>query len=202
MRDEGAPVPLSLLEAVLLPLVEQVRLRRSQVHDLRAAVPIFLHLRTFATIIGIGNPRTPTNDAPPLVTPVVALVADPHQSTGPYVRVADDTFPVALFAEASNSNSRLLAAHYQIGMVFRHGGVLLHCGLATHYSAGAGAYDARARVCCGGRGGRRCALLWSSAAVRRQRQPVVVAVASRKRASAALRARLPCTRAQASLRLN
>ena len=101
---------LSLLEAVLLPLIEQVRLRRSQIDDLRAAVPVLFHLRAFSAIVRIGNPRTATNHAPPLVAPVVALVADPHEGTGPDVRVAHHTFAVAFFAEAADGDAGLLAA--------------------------------------------------------------------------------------------
>ena len=115
---------LSLLETVLLPLIEQVRLRRSQVDDLRAAVPVLFHLRAFSAIVRVRDAGAPTNHAPPLVAPVVALVADPHQSTGPDVRVAHHTFAVAFFAEAADRDAGLLAAHDEVGVVFCHGGVL------------------------------------------------------------------------------
>ena len=140
-------MPLSLLEAVLLPLIEQVRLRASQIDDFRAPIPVLFHLRALSTIIGIRNTRTAANHAPPLVAPVVALVADSNEGTGPDVRVADHTFAVAFFAEAPDGDARLLAAHNEVGMVLRHGGVLwLHNTAAALASAALRrrrAYDAR-----------------------------------------------------------
>ena len=117
-------MPLSLLEAVLLPLVKQISLRASQVDDLRTPIPVLFHLRTFSAIVRITNPRTAANHAPPLVGPVVALVADSNEGTGPDVRVAHHTFAVAFFAEAPDRDAGLLAAHYEVGMMFRHGGAL------------------------------------------------------------------------------
>ncbi len=116
-----APVPLSLLEAVLLPFIKQISLRRSQVHDLRTPIPVLFHLRAFSTIIGIGNPRTAANHAPPLVGPIIALVADSNEGTGPHIRITDDAFAVAFFAEPADGDARLLAAHDEVGVMLGHG---------------------------------------------------------------------------------
>ena len=112
---------LSLLETVLLPLIEQVRLRRSQVDDLRAAVPVLFHLRAFATIVRVRDAGAPTNNAPPLIGPIIALVADSNEGTGSHIRIADHTFAVALFAQPADGDAGLLAAHYQIGVMLGHG---------------------------------------------------------------------------------
>ena len=117
-------MPLSLLEAVLLPLVKQISLRASQIDDLRTPIPVLFHLRTFSAIVRITNPRTAANHAPPLVGPVVALVADSNEGTGPHIRVADDAFTVALLAEAPDGDAGLLAAHDEVGVVLCHGRVL------------------------------------------------------------------------------
>merc|ERR1719263_2776131 len=47
---------LASFEAVLLPLVEEVRLRRAQVHNLRTAVAVLLQLAALSAIEGIGDP--------------------------------------------------------------------------------------------------------------------------------------------------
>ena len=119
-----APLLLSLLEAVLLPLVKQVRLRAAQIDDLRAPISVLFHLCAFSTIIGIGNPRTAANHAPPLIRPIIALVADSNEGTGSDIRIAHHTFAVAFFAEAPDGDARLLAAHDEVGVVFGHGCVL------------------------------------------------------------------------------
>ena len=55
-----------------------------------------------------------------LIRPVVTFVANAHKSTWPHVRIANDTFPVAFFAQATDGNSWLLTAHDQIRMMLRH----------------------------------------------------------------------------------
>ena len=55
-----------------------------------------------------------------LIRPVVTFVANAHKSTWSHVRIANDTFPVAFFAQATDGNSWLLPAHDQIRMMLRH----------------------------------------------------------------------------------
>lgn len=63
------------------------------------------------TIVSIGDAHTAANDASPLEGSVVALVADVNDGGGVDEGVANDTFAVAFFAEASDGDAGLLAAH-------------------------------------------------------------------------------------------
>merc|ERR1740133_452253 len=119
-RDQPSPASLPLLEAVLLPLVEQVRLRRAEVDNLRTAVPVFLLLCALLAVVCVRDPRPAADNAPSLVRPVVALVAYPHECAGPHVGVADGALAVALLTQPADRDPRLLAAHDQIGVVLRH----------------------------------------------------------------------------------
>ena len=65
-----------LLESVLLPLVEQIRLRLAKVHNFYAPVSIFFQLNTLLAVVSGRHARTPADDAPTLEAAVVALVAD------------------------------------------------------------------------------------------------------------------------------
>ena len=109
-----------LLKSVLLPLVKQISLRRSQVYDLRAAVPVFLHLRALLTEVGVGDPGSPTDGALPLIAPEIAFIADLHDRAGADVGIADHALAIALFAQTPNGDSRLLSAHDEVWVMLSH----------------------------------------------------------------------------------
>ena len=69
-----------------------------------------------------------------LIRPVVTFVANAHKSTWTYVRIADDTFPVAFFAQATDSNSWLLPAHDQIRMMLRHNAAPIYSAPQNYYT--------------------------------------------------------------------
>eukprot|EP00212_Chloropicon_laureae_P009224 CAMPEP_0197493832 /NCGR_PEP_ID=MMETSP1311-20131121/25015_1 /TAXON_ID=464262 /ORGANISM="Genus nov. species nov., Strain RCC856" /LENGTH=188 /DNA_ID=CAMNT_0043039133 /DNA_START=76 /DNA_END=642 /DNA_ORIENTATION=- len=115
--------PLLPVEPVLLPFVEEVRLGAAQIDYLRAPVPVLLQGGALLAIEGVRDAHPAADDAPPLRRPVVALVADPDQGLRPHVRVADDALAVALLAQPAYRDARLLAAHDQVRLVLRHGGV-------------------------------------------------------------------------------
>jgi hypothetical protein len=52
-KKRGWSLPLSFLEAVLLALVEQVRLAAAQVDDLRTAIAIFLLHRALLAVVRV-----------------------------------------------------------------------------------------------------------------------------------------------------
>jgi len=87
----------SLLESVLLALVEQVRLGTAKVDDLWTAIAVLLSDGALLAVVRVTDPRAPADDAPPLVRPVVALVTDAHECAGAHVRVTYDTFSVTFF---------------------------------------------------------------------------------------------------------
>lgn len=55
---------LPFLEAVLLSLVEEVRLRAAQVDDLGAPVTILLLDRALLAVVGVGDAWTAADHAP------------------------------------------------------------------------------------------------------------------------------------------
>eukprot|EP00446_Apocalathium_sp_SHHI-4_P029552 CAMPEP_0177223722 /NCGR_PEP_ID=MMETSP0367-20130122/38634_1 /TAXON_ID=447022 ORGANISM="Scrippsiella hangoei-like, Strain SHHI-4" /NCGR_SAMPLE_ID=MMETSP0367 /ASSEMBLY_ACC=CAM_ASM_000362 /LENGTH=168 /DNA_ID=CAMNT_0018673707 /DNA_START=206 /DNA_END=709 /DNA_ORIENTATION=- len=114
--------PSPRLEAILLPLVEQVGLSTAQVDDFRAAIPVLLALTALLAVVGVRDASTSADHAAPLVAAVVAFVADPRKGAGPDVRVADDALAIALLAETTDGDAGLLPAHDQVRMVLRHGG--------------------------------------------------------------------------------
>lgn len=97
----GAEQVLSLLESVLLPLIEQVGLAAAQIHDLRTAVSVLLEQSALLAVVGVRNAGATADHTPALVGAVVALVADANQRTRPHVRVADHALAIALLAETS-----------------------------------------------------------------------------------------------------
>lgn len=115
---------LSFLEAVFFPFIEQVRLSASEVHNLRAAVPVFLLLRTLFAVVSIGDSQTSAYDTPALEWAVVALIAHSHQSAWPHIRVTNHALPVTLLAQPPYCNPWLLPAHNQIRMMLRHAALL------------------------------------------------------------------------------
>lgn len=110
----------SFLEAVLLPLVEQIRLCRAQIDNLRTAVAVLLQNGALLAVVGVTDTGPAANDTPALVAAVVALVADSHQRRRSHQRVADDALAVAFLAEAADGDARLLPAEDQIRVVLGH----------------------------------------------------------------------------------
>jgi len=108
------------LKAILFPLVEQIRFRTAQVHDLRTPVSILLTLGALFTVERVTDPRAAADNASTLVTPVVALVTYLHQVLRPHITVADHALAVAFLAQPANGDSWLFAAHDQIRVVLRH----------------------------------------------------------------------------------
>ncbi len=119
-NNKSSQPVLSLLEAIFLPLIEQVRLCASEIHDLWTSISILLHLDAFPTVIRVRHPDSAAYDAPSLETPVVAFVAYVDQIAGPDERIADDTLPVALLAQPPDGNTGLLSAHNQVRMMLGH----------------------------------------------------------------------------------
>lgn len=109
------------LKAILLSLIKQIGSGRTQIHNLWASIAIFFDLATLLAVEGIRNPSTSTNDTPALITPIVALITNASQLTGPYIRVADYTLAITLLTEPPDGDATLLAAHDEIRMVLSHG---------------------------------------------------------------------------------
>jgi hypothetical protein len=65
-----------------------------------------------------------THNAFALKAAVIALIADVHDCCGVHEAIADDTFAIALFAETTEGDARLFAAHNEIGVMLRHGLVI------------------------------------------------------------------------------
>ena len=102
-----------LLKPILFHFIEQVCLAAAQIHNLWTAISVlFLH-SALLTVVGVTDARTPTDDAPgkdelfdiqrrfqpALIRAVVALVANPDESTRPNIGVTDDALPITLLAE-------------------------------------------------------------------------------------------------------
>jgi len=87
-----------LLETILLPLVEQVSLGTSEVHDLWAAIAVLLKHRALLAVVCIGDSGPSTDDTTSLIRAVIAFITDADKSARAYVRIADYTFSVVLFA--------------------------------------------------------------------------------------------------------
>lgn len=120
MGEEGATHPSPLLEAVFFAFIEQVCLRAPQIDNLWATVSILLLNGALFTIVGIGDSGTSTDHTPALVRSVVALITYANQGAGTHIRVADHTFAITFFTQSSDSNTSLLAAENQIGMMLSH----------------------------------------------------------------------------------
>ena len=111
---------LTSLETVLLPFIEEIRFGTAQVNNLRTTVAVLLLNCALLAIIGVGNARSSAYYAPSLVRSVIAFVADSDQRAGSYVGVANYTFSVALLAQTSYGDARLLAAENKVGMMLGH----------------------------------------------------------------------------------
>lgn len=101
-------------------MVEQIRPRTSQVYNLWTAIPVLLETSALETIERITDPFASTDYAFVLVVAETALIADPSEGSGPYVGIADGTFPVAFVAETTERYTGCFAAHYEIGVVAGH----------------------------------------------------------------------------------
>lgn len=86
---------LSLLEAIFLSFVKQVRLCTAEVDNLWTSVPVLLLLNAFPTVVRVRHSHTTTHDAPSLEAAIIAFVAYVHQIAGPDERVTDYTFSIA-----------------------------------------------------------------------------------------------------------
>lgn len=75
-RSRGQERGLPFLEAVLLPLVEEVRLGGAEVDDLGAAVAVLLLDGALLAVVGVRDAGPAADHAAALVRAVVALVAD------------------------------------------------------------------------------------------------------------------------------
>lgn len=62
-----------LLEAVLLPLVEEVRLRTSQIDDFRASVTILLHDGALLAVVRVADALSTANNAASLKPRIIIL---------------------------------------------------------------------------------------------------------------------------------
>jgi len=102
---------LSFLEPILFPLIKQICLCTTQIHNLGTSIPILTHLYTLLAIISIGDTNTATNDTPSLEGAVIALIANVDDGGGVDEGIANDAFSIALFAEAPDGNAGLFAAH-------------------------------------------------------------------------------------------
>lgn len=68
-----------LAESELLPLVEEVHSRIPQVYYFGTPIPVLLEATTRLAVVSVGYPYPSTDNASPLVVPVVAIVAYPNQ---------------------------------------------------------------------------------------------------------------------------
>ncbi len=106
----------------ILLLVKQICPATTQIDNLRTSIPIMFQARTLEAIESIGDPLPTADHTLVLVVAEAALVADAHEGCRPHIGVAYGAFAVALVAQASDGDARLLAAHYEIGVVAGHGG--------------------------------------------------------------------------------
>ena len=120
----NTPQGLSLLEAILLSLVEQICLGTPQVHNLWAPVPVLLQLCALLAVVRVRYSDTSADDTAPLIRTIVALVTNAHQGARPDIRVANDALAIALLTKTADGDARLFSAHDQIWVMFCHVSVL------------------------------------------------------------------------------
>lgn len=104
-----------------LLLIKQIRPRAPQIDNLRTPVSVLLQARALKAVERVADALAAAHDAFVLVVAEGALVADAHERRGPHVRVTHGTLAVALVAEAADRDARLLAAHYEVGVMAGHG---------------------------------------------------------------------------------
>jgi len=93
-------------------LIEEIGPGAAEVDDLGAAVAVLLEARALEAVEGVADPLAAADDALVLVVAERALVADAHQRRRPHVAVAHRTLAIALVAQPSDRDPRLLAAHH------------------------------------------------------------------------------------------
>lgn len=94
-----------LLKPVFLPLIEQISLGRSKIYNLRAPIPILLHLCALLAEVSIRDPWSTAYRAFPLVASEIAFITDLYNCAWSHVGITDDTFSIAFFAEAANGDA-------------------------------------------------------------------------------------------------
>ena len=110
----------SLLESVFLAFIPEISLGATQVDNLGAAIPIFLHLSTLLAIVGITDSWSTADRASPLEASEVALVTNLDQSAWAHIGVTYNTLAVTLLAKAANGHSGLLTAEDQVRVMLSH----------------------------------------------------------------------------------
>ena len=111
----------SFLESILLTFIEEIRLSTPKVDNLGTTISVFLLLRTLFAVVSIRDPNPSAYSTPALERPVVAFVANTHQSAGTHVRITNHAFPVAFLTQSSDGNAGLFPAHDQIRVMLCHG---------------------------------------------------------------------------------
>lgn len=104
-------------------LVEQVCSRTSQVYNLGATIAILLQPRAFKAVERITDSLAAADGTFVLVVAEGALIADTDEGGWAHVGVTDGAFAVAFVTQAADGDAGLLAAHDEIGVVARHGGL-------------------------------------------------------------------------------
>jgi len=99
-----------------------------QIDDFRATVSILLQYHAVLAVEGVADALSTTNNTFVLIIAEAAFVADAHERRRPHVGVAYGALAVAFVAKAPDGDAGLLAAHYEIGVVARHVGVVW-CGV-------------------------------------------------------------------------
>jgi len=110
----------SFFESIFFAFVEEIRFGAPKIDNLRTSVSVLLLYRAFLAVVSIGNAGSAVNHAPSLIRAVVTLVANSHERTWTHVRVANDAFSIALFAESADGDPWLFAAEDQIRMMLGH----------------------------------------------------------------------------------
>ena len=95
MRESDVHHSSSFLEAVLFAFVKGVSFGRSQIDNFGTPIAVLFELDAFAAIIRVGDTGVGTNDAPILVGPVIAFVAQMYECLGIDERLTHTTQPIA-----------------------------------------------------------------------------------------------------------
>ena len=67
---------------ILLPFIPQICFCAAQVHDLRTAIAILLHLHALLAIVGIGDTLPSTDSTAALETAEIAFITNLDQGAG------------------------------------------------------------------------------------------------------------------------
>ena len=109
----------------ILFLVEEIRPTTTQIDNLGTPISVLLQTCALKAVEGVGDALATADNALVLVVAEGAFVADAGERRRSHVRVADRALAVTFVAEAADGYARLLAAHYEIGMMARHDGKFL-----------------------------------------------------------------------------